>query len=149
METRRAVMKYLAGAMGASACGLDTLEAFARGLAADTSRPNIVCLVGEGLRWDEFSSSGNKLLKTPNMDRIGREGITFRNAFVVNALCLPSRASILTGLYSHSTGAIDNRDRQLPPEIQTFADLLREAGYDVAFIGKSHVKALSKRNWDY
>src|SRR5271170_2902739 len=91
METRRTVLKYIAGAAGASACGLEALEAFARGINDDGKKPNIVCLVGEGLRWDELSSTGNKLIQTPNMDRIGREGCSFRNAFVVNALCLPSR----------------------------------------------------------
>src|SRR5271165_1887570 len=150
METRRAVMKYLAGAMGASACGLDTLEAFARGLAADTSRPNIVCLVGEGLRWDEFSSSGNKLLKTPNMDRIGAEGCTFHNAFVVNALCLPSRATLLTGMYSHTTGAVSNVEGRIAAGIPLVSDLLQKAGYETAFLGKSHVVgALMDHPWDY
>jgi arylsulfatase A-like enzyme len=69
---------------------------------------------------------------------------------VVNALCLPSRASILTGLYSHTTGAVDNRDRPIPPAAPVISDLLRAAGYDVAFIGKSHVKgSLRDRYWDY
>jgi arylsulfatase A-like enzyme len=76
--------------------------------------------------------------------------MVFRNAFVVNALCLPSRASILTGLYSHTTGAVDNRDRPIPPAAPVISDLLRAAGYDVAFIGKSHVKgSLRDRYWDY
>jgi hypothetical protein len=103
METRRTMLKYLTGTMGASACGFNTLESFAGQLNGDTRRPNIVCIVGEGLRWDEMSSAGNKLLHTPNLDRIGREGCTFKNAFVVNALCLPSRATMLTGMYSHTT----------------------------------------------
>ena len=108
METRRDILKYFGGMVGASACGLDALEVFARGLNEQSKSPNIVCFVGEGLRWDEFSSRGNKLLRTPNMDRIAREGCTFRNSFVVNALCLPSRATMLTGIYSHTTGAVSN-----------------------------------------
>jgi arylsulfatase A-like enzyme len=84
------------------------------------------------------------------MDRIAQEGITFRNAFVVNALCLPSRASILTGLYSHSTGAIDNNDRPIPRKVPIVSDILLNAGYEVAFLGKSHVKgSLRDRYWDY
>ena len=94
MESRRSVLKYLTGALGASACSLDSLETFVRQLNRENTKPNIVCIVGEGLRWDEFSSAGQKLLHTPNMDRIAREGCTFRNAFVVNALCLPPTAEV-------------------------------------------------------
>jgi arylsulfatase A-like enzyme len=150
METRRTVMKYLAGAVGATTYGLDALEAFARDAATQTSRPNILCIVGEGLRWDEFSSVGNKILHTPNMDRIGREGCTFRNAFVINALCLPSRATLLTGMYSHSTGAVSNVQGKISPRFPLVCDLLQKAGYETAFLGKSHVEgALMDHPWDY
>ena len=77
-----------------------------------------------------------------------REGSSFRNAFVTNSLCLPSRASILTGMYSHACGCPDNKNRQIPEAMLTVADLLRAAGYDVAFFGKSHIKDLSHRYWD-
>lgn len=143
-------MKSLAGAVGASACGIDTLEAFARQLQPGSARPNIVCFVGEGLRWDEFSSAGNRILHTPNMDRIGREGCTFHNAFVVNALCLPSRATMLTGMYSHTTGAVSNIQGKIAPGIPLVSDLLQKAGYETAFLGKSHIEgALMDHYWDY
>ncbi|HKF48975.1 MAG TPA: sulfatase [Terracidiphilus sp.] len=150
MESRRTVLKYLAGTMGASACGLDALETFAQQLDAGSKKPNIVCIVGEGLRWDELSSTGNKLIQTPNMDRIGKEGCTFRNAFVVNALCLPSRATMLTGMYSHTTGAVSNVAGKIPARFPLVSDLLQKAGYETAFLGKSHVEgALMEHNWDY
>lgn len=150
METRRTVLKYLAGAAGASACGLDTLEDFAQGINKESKKPNIVCIVGEGLRWDELSSTGNKLIKTPNLDRIGREGCTFHNAFVVNALCLPSRATMLTGMYSHTTGAVSNVQGKIPERFPLVSDLLQKAGYETAFLGKSHIEgALMEHNWDY
>jgi len=153
METRRTVLKYMAGAAAATACGIDSLEAYARGLGGQTNqtqKPNIVCFVGEGLRWDEFSSAGNKILRTPNMDRIGREGCTFRNAFVVNALCLPSRATMLTGMYSHTTGAVSNVAGKIPPRFPLVSDMLQNAGYETAFLGKSHIEgALMEHNWDY
>src|ERR1035438_5437111 len=103
MKTRRTVLKYLTGAVGASACRLEALESFAQQLNGESKKPNIVCVVGEGLRWDEMSATGNKLIQTPNLDRIGREGCTFQNAFVINALCLPSRATMLTGIDRKST----------------------------------------------
>jgi arylsulfatase A-like enzyme len=109
-----------------------------------------VCIVGEGLRWDELSSTGNKLIKTPNLDRIGREGCTFRNGFVVNALCLPSRATMLTGMYSHTTGAVSNVEGKIPPRFPLVSDLLQKAGYETAFLGKSHIEgALMEHPWDY
>src|SRR6201996_119612 len=113
-------------------------------------RPNLVFFLGEGLRHDEFSIAGNSLLKTPNLDRIAREGAWFRNAFCTNALCLPSRASFLTGAYSHTTGAATNDENQVPARFPMVSDLLREHGYETAFIGKSHVGgALMDRKWDY
>ena len=150
MEDRRTVLKYIAGAAAASACSLDALQAFAQSAATSSQKPNIVCFVGEGLRWDEFSSAGHKLLKTPNMDRIASEGCTFRNAFVVNALCLPSRATMLTGMYSHTTGAVSNIEGKVPARFPLVSDMLQQAGYETAFIGKSHIEgALMEHNWDY
>ncbi len=150
METRRTVLKYIAGTAGAAACGLDALESFAQGLNSGSRKPNIVCFVGEGLRGDELSLTGNKVLRTPNMDRIGREGCTFKNAFVVNALCLPSRATMLTGMYSHTTGAVSNVQGKIPARFPLVSDLLQKAGYETAFLGKSHIEgALMEHNWDY
>lgn len=150
MESRRNVLKYIAGAMGASTCGFSQLQAFAQNLAGRADRPNIVCIVGEGLRSDELSWTGNKVIRTPNMDRIGREGCTFENAFVVNALCLPSRATMLTGLYSHTTGAVSNVAGRIPERFPLVSDLLQRAGYETAFLGKSHIEgALMEHNWDY
>jgi arylsulfatase A-like enzyme len=84
------------------------------------------------------------------MDRLAREGVWFRNAFVTNALCLPSRASFLTGAYSHSTGATTNGENQIPSRFPLISDVLHEHGYETAFIGKSHVAgALMEHHWDY
>lgn len=150
MEDRRTLLKCLAGALGASAFSATSLEAIARELAQSQDRPNIVCFLGEGLRADEFSSAGNPILKTPNMDRLGREGCVFKNSFVVNSLCLPSRATALTGLYSHTTGAVSNIEGSLPKNVALVSDLLHNAGYETAFLGKSHIQgALMDRYWDY
>jgi arylsulfatase A-like enzyme len=70
-------------------------------------------------RTTELSPScyGNSILKTPHMDRFGNEGMRFNQAFVTNSLCAPSRASFLTGLYSHSHGVTTNGEEQLPKNI--------------------------------
>ena len=112
-------------------------------------RPNFIFVTTDGHRPDALSLNGNSIVETPNFDRIGREGIQFRNSFVTNALSLPSRATVLTGLYSHNTGCVDNKDREIPRDIPLFTDLLREAGYEVALFGKAHVRSLGERNWDY
>ena len=143
LTRRTALGGLLAAAVAGTASGRPTRK-------AQKQPPNIVFFLGEGLRHDEFSFRGNPLLQTPNMDRIAREGVWFRNAFVTNALCLPSRASFLTGAYSHSTGATTNDDNQVPASFRMVTDVLREHGYETAFIGKSHVGgALLDREWDY
>lgn len=138
-----------AAATGATALVAQLLRQSSSRASAQTP-PNLVFLLGEGARWDESSLAGNKLLKTPNIDRIGREGAVFQNAFCVNSLCLPARATILSGLYSHTTGAVDNGHSRVPARFPMVTDLIRRSGYEVAFIGKSHVEgALMDHYWDY
>jgi arylsulfatase A-like enzyme len=119
---------------------------------AATKRPNLVFFLGEGQRFDALSIAGNPILKTPNHDRIGREGMMFRNAFCTNALCAPARATLLSGLYSRSSGALSNEHLNvaLPADIPLFTDLLHEAGYETAIVGKVHThNGVEERNWDY
>jgi arylsulfatase A-like enzyme len=114
-------------------------------------RPNIIFFLGEGHRADALSLERHPLVKTPNHDRIAHEGVYFRNSFVMNALCAPMRAATLTGMYSHSTGALGNNTRDpLPASIPMFTDLLHEAGYETALCGKAHVgNGAKERPWDY
>ena len=146
--TRREFLQA-AGATGATLMAPQLLHV-PRAQAAAAARPNLVFLLGEGARWDESSLAGNKILRTPNIDRIGREGAVFPQAFCVNSLCLPARATILSGLYSHTTGAVDNQHSKVPDRFPIVTDLIRASGYEIAFIGKSHVQgALMDRHWDY
>ncbi|HLZ77413.1 sulfatase [Phenylobacterium sp.] len=138
---RRAIVAGISAFAGATA---------ARAATPPARRPNIVFFMGEGLRSDEFGFAGNRILKTPNMDRLAREGTVFQNAFVTNALCLPSRASFLTGAYSHTTGATTNEEATVPISFPMVCDLLKAGGYETAFVGKSHVSgALLDHPWDY
>jgi arylsulfatase A-like enzyme len=159
--SRREFIKLSAGVIGALAAGESTLETFAAPGTPVGRKPNLVIFLGEGLRWDELSCAGHPIVKTPNMDRIGREGMTFKNAFVTNALCLPSRASLLSGLYSHTTGAVGNEptarsgstaagNGPIPHAIPLVTELLHKAGYEVGFFGKAHINGgLRDRHWDY
>ena len=113
-------------------------------------RPNFVIIMTDGQRPDQFSIAGNPLIHTPNMDRIAREGMTFRNSFVTNALCAPARGTVLTGLYSRRNGVIDNKNRPIAEDVPLFTGLLHDAGYEVAFAGKSHIAGgLRNYYWDY
>ena len=140
---RRTVVGALTALAGLNAAG-------SRAAGAAAKRPNIIFFMGEGLRSDEFGFMGNRLLKTPHMDALAREGTVFKNAFVTNALCLPSRASFLTGVYSHTSGATTTEEATLPISFPLVSDLLRQSGYETAFVGKSHVSgALLDHPWDY
>ena len=104
------------------------------------SRPNIVFILIDDLRWDELGITGHPFVKTPHLDRIGREGALFRNAFMTTPLCSPSRASFLTGQYAHTHGITDNVDRSVASHrLITFPVALQQAGYATAFIGKWHM----------
>jgi arylsulfatase A-like enzyme len=147
--TRREFMQSSVAVAGTMLASSVTSVASAQPRA---KRPNLVFLYGEGQRADALSIARNPILKTPNHDRIGHEGVRFTNAFCTNALCAPARATALTGLYSKTTGAKDNKDLQvpLPADIPLFTELLRDAGYEVAIIGKVHVRnGVKDRYWDY
>jgi len=104
------------------------------------ARPNIVFILVDDLRWDELGIAGHPYVKTPNIDRIGREGALFRNALMTTPLCSPSRASFLTGQYAHTHGITDNVDRSpASHRLVTFPLLLHQNGYETAFIGKWHM----------
>src|SRR6476646_6793415 len=83
---------------------------------APATRPNFLFVYTDDQRWDAMGVSQREegdaarfpWLKTPNMDRLAAEGIRFRNAFVINSLCAPSRASFLTGCYGHVNGVVNN-----------------------------------------
>lgn len=103
-------------------------------------QPNIILIVVDDLRWDEFSAAGHPFLKTPNIDRIAKEGVMFENAYQAVPLCSPNRASILTGQYPSRHGIVDNvaRDRA-SHQLNLFAPVLQKAGYETAHIGKWHM----------
>jgi len=103
-------------------------------------RPNILIIYTDDQRWDSLGIAGHPFLKTPHIDRIGREGARFSNAFVTTPVCSPSRASFLTGQYKHTHGVLGNEDSTaLSHRLNTFPKLLHEAGYRTGYFGKWHM----------
>jgi len=100
--------------------------------------PNIVFILVDDMRWDDFAAGGHPFIETPNMDRLAREGIRFLNAFATTPLCSPSRASLLTGQYAHTNGIIDNTARP-SHNLPVFPIDLQRAGYTTGFFGKWHM----------
>ena len=106
-------------------------------------RPNILFIMSDDHAQRAISAYTDELIETPNLDRIADGGMLFRNSFVTNSICAPSRAAILTGKYSHVNGKIDNLS-PFNPDQWTFPEALHEAGYRTALIGKHHLQAVPR-----
>lgn len=107
-------------------------------------RPNILFVMTDDHVPRAMSCYGNTILKTPNFDRLANEGCRFDNAFCTNSLCAPSRASVLTGTYSHINGIIGNSEgadniEKIDAKLATYPQVLQQSGYRTAMAGKWHL----------
>jgi arylsulfatase A-like enzyme len=135
------------------------LAPFAALHAAAPARPNVLFIITDDQSYEALSVVQNELgekgrfpwLKTPNLDRLAAEGVRFRNAFITNSLCSPSRATNLTGLYNHEPGnGIATNFKPFPLKQVTHATLMRAAGYTTGFVGKWHMDNQRERpGFDY
>jgi N-acetylglucosamine-6-sulfatase len=116
------------------------------------SKPrNVVFILSDDHRYDAMSFLGHPLANTPAMDSLAANGAYVKNALVTTSLCSPSRASILTGLYTFRHRVIDN-NRPIPPGTVYFPQYLQKAGYATAFVGKWHMGGESdspQPGWDH
>jgi arylsulfatase A-like enzyme len=114
---------------------------------AAAKRPNILFIFTDDHASHSLSCYGSKINKTPNLDRIAKEGTLFRNSFCTNSICGPCRAVILTGKHSHLNGFIRNGNTFNGAQ-QTFPKLLRKVGYQTAIVGKWHLRS-APTGFDY
>jgi len=104
------------------------------------SRPNLLVILIDDLRFDEYGAGGHPYMKTPHIDRLAREGATFTRAFHPTPICSPNRASILTGQYASRHGIIDNVARdEMSFRLPNYHLALQALGYETAHIGKWHM----------
>jgi arylsulfatase len=121
------------------------------GAPQNAGRPmNIVVLVIDDTRWDSIGAAGNRIVRTPRIDALAAEGIRFTQARVATSICMTSRASLLTGQYMSRHG-IDRFGKQLTPDAfaQTYAGVLRRAGYWTGHVGKYDVGAPRLVDFDF
>lgn len=112
---------------------------------AAESRPNILFIMADDLRYDALGANGNPVLSTPNIDRVAARGTSFTQAFAPSPICSISRASVLTGQYPRRHG-VNDFDTQVADMSQTYPMLLQQGGYYIGFIGKWGVDAQNKEH---
>lgn len=128
-------------------------------MAGRGERPNILWLIGEDIGLD-LSCYGAPVVKTPNLDRLAKEGVRFDNAFCASPICSPSRSSFNTGVYPASIGAHDHRtakekQKKLPEDVKTITQWFAEAGYHSCLMGNpkedfnfiANGKTFQSRDW--
>ena len=102
-----------------------------------SDRPHIVLVVADQLAARALTAYGNRVVQAPNLEQLGEEGVVFERVLCASPLCVPSRASLMTGMLPSRTGAYDNAG-ELPAGVPTFAHYLRALGYRTVLTGKMH-----------
>jgi len=141
LQNRREFLE--SAAMSIMATTLSGCAKELQGFGGLSGKPNLLFLMTDQQRFDALSYAGNEILNTPNMDRIAREGVWFKNAHTQCAVCGPARASMFTGYSVANNKAITNKTAYLPEEagimpMKTYDEILAENGYECEYYGKWH-----------
>ena len=103
------------------------------------NKPNFVIFMADQLRFDYLGCNGHKIIKTPNIDQIASEGTNFSKFYVASPVCMPNRASLMTGRYPSVHGLRYNGNH-LDKNATTFVEVLRRSGYKTSSFGKIHLQ---------
>lgn len=136
-RTRGAAVALLILALGGQACARAPSPKPAASSAARRA-PNVLFILTDQHRRDGVSAYGGGKVDTPSLDGLARAGIRFEHAYVAQPVCSPNRASLMTGLYPHAHGVIDN-NVPLPTDTRTLAEHLSASGYSTGYFGKWHL----------
>src|SRR5690554_4633373 len=123
-----------------------TLSPLTFGQITVKKRPNIVFILADQWRASALGYAGDPNVATPNLDRLAKESLNFRNAVSVCPVCTPYRASLLTGRYPTSTGMFLN-DANLPESELCIAEVLQNSGYKTGYIGKWHLDGHGRKGY--
>ena len=123
------------------------LPCLSPGLLEADERPNFIVIIGDDISWNDYGAYGHPNIRTPHVDQLAKQGMRFDLAFLTTSSCSPSRCSIMTGRYPHSTGA-GELHQPLPEDQITFAKVLKEAGYYTAAAGKWHLGNAPREHFD-
>ena len=115
--------------------------------SGQNSKPNFVIFIADDVSWDDLGCYGNQDVKTPNIDRLARDGIRFTNVYLTASSCSPSRNSIMTGRYPHNTGAAELHTEP-PLDMISLPGILKTQGYFTAQSGKFHMGKYIEPSFD-
>ena len=134
MEYTVNIVAYLGLLLGLTGCGTNHQQ------NTDSTSPNILLILTDDMGYGDVGISGNTIIKTPNLDKLGARSVRFRN-FYVSPVCAPTRASLLTGRYHQRTGvrSVTNGYETMDPDEITIAEILKEHNYRTGIFGKWHL----------
>jgi len=124
--------------LGAQAAAAASLAAGTGSGAARKEKPNLLFLWTDEQRADTMAAYGNRAIHTPNLNRLASESSVFRNAYVSQPVCTPSRSTVMTGLWPHTTGCTEN-NIALQPDTRAFPQILSDPDYATGYFGKWHL----------
>lgn len=116
---------------------------FAIHMSYAQDRPNIILMMADDLGWGDTGYNGNKIIKTPHLDEMAKEGVRMDRFYAASAVCSPTRASVLTGRSPYRTGVFTANKGILRPEEITLVEILKEQGYATGHFGKWHLGTLT------
>ena len=124
---------------------------FSLAATAQQNKPNLVFIMADQWRGDAVGYNGTEPVQTPNLDKLSGQGITFNNAISSHPVCSPARAMLMTGMYPHKNGVTSNCNSATAPygvemaaDARCWSDVLKDKGYDLAYIGKWHLDSPHK-----